>query len=622
MNKFNFTIYFILLLCSFAAAQVKVYIKLPGEIYVNETFNMNVVAENSKSAPEVDVSELSEFNPSFLGASTGSSSSRIVINGKVIEDKTEFVSKWNLTVNKEGTYTLGPLNVTVDGKNMKTDPVQFVVRKPDTTDELGIEASLSSTECYVGQPVQLSVKWYIPPNLSSFDFSIPTIMDESLFSVGNLQPPGNGGDSQEINNTSIGNLVASVTRGQYQNKPCRVVSFNKYLVPKQTGDIEISPISVNCQLVYRSTNNDNNRRRGGFFDDPFFDSPFNSNKTYKRFQANASPLNLKVKPLPEQGKPNGFYGLVGTSYFISSELVNAPVTITVGTPLTLKITVSGNNGFLDDVKMPDLSFMSDRFKIPTDFSSPEREKGSLIFTQTIRPTKSTENGLVEIPPIPLHFFNYQLGKYATEQSDPIPIQVEGARKIVEADVRSVVTTEPDQSGGTELEKIEHRIAANHFGDEILVNTTFSVADCFRSFRWLIAMGLPTVILLLTIISAAAGNKDPEKIAAKQAGKAYGKAAGGLAKLNESNAESYLEGLNNVLRQYIADKFKHNAQSLTGQDCKDLLVNAGVSSDYAERYKSVVELFEHSRYAGAASAGNVPGKQEVLELIKSVNKEIK
>ena len=614
MNKLNRIFYILLLLCSIAAAQAKVYVKLPNEIYVNETFTMQVVGENTKEAPEVDAAELSQFNPSFLGASMGSSSSRIIINGKVVEDKTERISSWNLTVKKEGSYTLGPLNVKVDGQTYKTEPVQFVVRKPDTTDELGIEASLSPASCYVGQPVQLSVKWYVPQNLASYDFSIPTIMDESLFTVGNLQPPDNGGQQQEIKSQSIGNLVASVSRGQYKGQACTVVAFNKYLIPKKAGEITISPIVVNCQLAYVSSNN--NRR--GFFNDPFF----GSNKTYKRFQASADPVTLNVKPLPEDGKPKGYYGLVGSSYFVNVELVNAPESITVGTPLTLKITVSGNNGFIDDVQMPDLAFMSDRFKIPSDYSSPEREKGSVIFTQTIRPTKSSDDGLTEVPPISLSYFDYQEGKYLTESSEPIPIQVEGARKIVEADVRSVVSAEPVQNGGTELEKKEHRIAANHFGDELLVNTIFSVKECMRSISWLIAMGLPTVLLVLSIVSAAIGNKDPEKIAAKQAGKAYSKAAGSLGRLKEGDTESYLSGLNDLLRQYIADKFKQNAQSLTGQDCQQLLVSVGVDKQLADRFAAVVESFEHSRYAGGAAAANASSKQEVLELLKAVNKEIK
>ena len=602
MNNIKTTISITLLLCTLAVAQVKVFVRVDSDIYEGDRFNMQIVCENGNSYPIADSSQFSEYNPISAGNSMNSSTATDS-SGRLVQ-KREITSSWVLTAGRAGTYTIKALDISVGGKKYKTEPVSFVVKKADIAEDGKFLVTPSSEEFYVGQPIALAFKWYLPNSqIRGLEFDIPGIADQSKFHMGPLNPPTNGGDVQKINTVNFGEITGTITKGVRDGLACPVLSFSQYLIALNPGAYEISPITVKCEVPSSS-------RGSGLF----------RMQEYKPFREGGKPIKLKVKPLPEEGKPNDYYGLVGSSFFISTELVNAPEAVTVGTPLTLKVTIAGNNGFLDDVTMPDLAFISDRFKVPADYSAPEREKGSVVFTQTIRPTKSTDEGLAEIPPIALSYFNYQQGKYITEKSEPIPIQVESARKIVEADVRSGVNFEPSQAGGTELEKQEHQIAANHFGDELLVNTTFSIEDCFRSAGWLTAMGLPTLLLLLVIAAAAFGNKDPEKLALKQAGKAFGRANSGLAKLNEAEVDSYLAGLNDVLRQYIADKLKHKAQSLTGQDCLELLTKAGVSEENAERFKTVVELFEHSRYAGT-SATSLPAKRDVLELLKAVNKEM-
>ncbi len=600
MIRIRNIIWILLLVSTFAVAQVKVYVRIASDINEGDSFYMQVVCENANSYPRVDSSQFSEFDPVFAGNSMNSSTTQDS-SGRLVQIR-EVTGKWVLAAGKAGTYTIKSLDVYVDGNKYQTEPVTFTVKKADIAGDYKLIVNSSSKEFYIGQPIALTFKWYLPDNdIRNLEFIVPDLSDESKFRMGPLSPSADGTTkSGEI--PPFGDMNYALTKGVRDGSACTVLNFDQYLIAHEPGSYEIAP-RVKCLLP-------SGTRGSGLF----------MQKEYKPFQEAAESITVNAKPIPEQGKPNDFYGLVGSSYFISTELVNAPDTITVGTPLTLKITVAGNNGFLEDVKMPDLSFMTGSFKIPSDYSAPDRKKDCVVFTQTIRPTKSSDDGLVEIPPIPLSYFNFLDEKYLTEKSEPISIQVEAARKIVEADVRSAVNIEAAQPGGSELERTEHKIAANHFGDELLVNTTFSVSDCFRSTGWLVAMGLPTILLVFSIASTVFGSKDPEKLALKQAGKAFGKAAAGLSRLNEADVDNYLAGLNDILRQYVADKLKHKAQSLTGQDCLELLAAAGVTPDNAQRFKTVVELFEHSRYAGTTASG-LPAKQDILELLKAVNKEV-
>ena len=52
----------------------------------------------------------------------------------------------------------------------------------------------------------------------------------------------------------------------------------------------------------------------------------------------SQPLKLTVLPLPEEGKPSGFYGLVG-QYTISASAT--PTKVNVGDPITLTVKVGG-----------------------------------------------------------------------------------------------------------------------------------------------------------------------------------------------------------------------------------------------------------------------------------------
>ena len=209
-------------------------------------------------------------------------------------------------VEKPGEYTIPALTVTIGGIEYKTAPVKFTASTLPTTDLMGLEASVSSTECYIGQPIALSVKWHLAANQNSFSFNIPDIMNQELFKSGNLQPDSNS-RIERVSNTAIGDLVISQSSGTYKGRSSLLVSFNKYIIPQQAGEITIDPISVVSRL-------ETGRQSDGFFYTP----------TYSRFIAQADPITLNVKPLPTENRPADYYGLVGRNFILVTELVNAP----------------------------------------------------------------------------------------------------------------------------------------------------------------------------------------------------------------------------------------------------------------------------------------------------------
>ena len=91
----------------------------------------------------------------------------------------------------------------------------------------------------------------------------------------------------------------------------------------------------------------------------------NDNKSDKiQREVNSQPLKLTVLPLPEQGKPEGFYGLVGR-YTIEASAT--PTQVSVGDPITLIIKIGGSR-YLKPVQWPELEKVAElarNFKIPS-----------------------------------------------------------------------------------------------------------------------------------------------------------------------------------------------------------------------------------------------------------------
>jgi hypothetical protein len=73
-------------------------------------------------------------------------------------------------------------------------------------------------------------------------------------------------------------------------------------------------------------------RYPGYFNNDFFDEDVSGE--YQRFLIRSSPLTLRVQPLPENGRPADFHGIIGK---FRAEATVDPTSIGVGQPVTLTL---------------------------------------------------------------------------------------------------------------------------------------------------------------------------------------------------------------------------------------------------------------------------------------------
>ncbi len=317
-NKYRPYIYAIWLLplvfvCA-ASAKIQIYATVDSTgVYVGQNFAYKIVFDGVSQAGEVDLGPLEKFNPQ----SGGTSSSTQIINGRTSR-KVELT--YYLTANEPGSLELPALTVTYDGKKYQTEPVLINVLTPDTTDKMILDVTLSEEKCYVGQPVIMTVKWIIMTEVKNAGFNVPVFnSNDFYFEDITSDDGGNPQNTHQINGVKV---QLKEERKTYKGSNVAIISFEKVLIPKKAGKIELAPSSVSAAVAVGVT-----RQRD------FWGS---SQYQYKQFMVSSDSSTLDVLPLPEQEKPSEFYGLLGR-YNISASAT--PTKVSVGDPITLAIKI-------------------------------------------------------------------------------------------------------------------------------------------------------------------------------------------------------------------------------------------------------------------------------------------
>ncbi len=573
-----------------SAAELQVYanVDTSRDIYTGESFTYQIIIDGYDQPGEVNIEPLAAYNPRSAGGGNASQTSVSIINGRTTTNAVKrYIMNYSLTAGRAGLLQIPPVDVAVDGKTYRTNPVELNVIKPGTTDQLELEVTLSEQKCYVGQPVILTVKFYIYADIGDYQFDIPALNSDA-FIVEDLE--GEAGKAKQYR----------VTR---RNREAILLTSSKVLIPKLTGDIDLGSSSVSADVAV-------GRARSR---DRFFNDFFGSNVQYKRFSVSSEPANLTVLPLPEQGRPDDFYGLVGR-YTISASAT--PTEVSVGDPITLAIKIGGE--YLKQVQWPRLEQIkrfAENFKIPSQKASPAVEGNSKVFTQTIR---ATNEKVAEIPSIPLAFFDVDKGRYVVANTEPIKLDVSPTKILTTADVEGRDFSPVSR----EVEAVKRGISANYEGLDCLEDVGFSLATAAVRPVYLAGWALPLVVLVAGGLGKALVHTSPQRAAQKRIRGAAGKAINRLRKIKSSQAQSRYVSLAEAMKQYIGERFDKVAGSLTADDCRNIIMKATANSELAGRYRDIIDVCEAGRYAPVRLQIDSAKVDEVIKLIRSVNKSSK
>ncbi|MFI4910606.1 MAG: BatD family protein [Sedimentisphaeraceae bacterium JB056] len=592
-------IYFLLLSGIWITAladSVSVYGKVDDKepIYSGQRFNFYVVIDGDNTPGTVDEKPLAPFSPQGPQVRDVSQSSVVTINGKTTKNVVKrYLISYSLQAGTEGNYVIPPLTVTVGGDTYRTSPVNFAVQKPETTNRIAIEAELSEDKCYVGQPVILTVKWYvwkdIAGRVSDYMFNVPVFSDAD-FIIEDITPTSTPPNKAALQVNGI-DVQVNQRAVKYNGNDCVEVSFSKVLIPKITGTLSLDKIGVLCKINM-------SRSRFGF------------DREYKSFGTDTDRLTLEVTALPQEDKPDGFYGLIG-NFDIMTEAT--PTDIKVGDPITLKISIGGNP-YLKPVQWPELSSIkdfTDNFILPSEQSSPEIVNGRKVFTQTIRAKNDT---VEQIPAVTISFFDTEKGKYATSSSNPININVSPTKVLTLSDVESGNSFE----SGRTLQAVKGGISANYVGNELLKDMSFSPYKKIIHFPAVVIWGGPLFIFIISFIFSLTSRDKDIRAVRKRMKNAAKKARSALSKI-DSDGEGAKKTLAAAVKTYFAEKFDKSSGSLTSEDCRRIVEEKCDDHESAGKIAEIIEKCETSEYSLLSVEFDRDWIKEIIAIIERIEK---
>ena len=355
-----------------------------------------------------------------------------------------------------------------------------------------------------------------------------------------------------------------------QGVEATIITFSKVLIPQQAGLVKLEPVTVSAQLaVGRVRTND----------------WFNRYVTqYKRFSVSSQPRTLQVNPLPQDGQPEHYYGLVGR-YAISATAT--PTDVSVGDPITLTIHIGGNE-FLKPIQWPQLEVIPDlttNFKVPSEKASPLTEQGFKVFTQTIR---ASHDQVTEIPPIPLPYFDPDQGAYVVAQSDPIKLTVAPTKILTNVDMGGQSVTLVNR----EVQAIKEGLAANYYDQQkVLRDLGFSPLLALTAPLYLALWSLPLAGLVGSVLWKTIRHSSPEKKAQQRRQRAAAVATGKLRAVLSQPQDQQCQLFGSILKQYLGDRFDRTAGSLTAADCLGLIETHTGDPKLAQEMRDLVDACE-------------------------------
>ena len=544
-----------------------------NQITINDTLVLKIIFEEGED--EVDTSALTDFEI----LSRSSSSNISYINGKY--SKT-ISANYRLAPRKEGRLSIPSFEVRHKGKVYTTKPITIQVvpadARPKASKDIFIEAGLSSTSLYVGQQVIYQLRLF-----SAIRFSNATLQ----------QPDFSGFTAKEVGDRQ--NNQTTINGRAY-----RVIAVNYVLIPEATGEIEIDPAIITCDVPIKG------RRSSDPFDDPFFSNNFFSFGRSEKRRFSTGPLSVKVDPLPQYTESHPpFSGVVG-EVTMSAELDRDR--LAAGESVTLTVTLSGK-GNLMDAQSPEIMLPSD-VKVYEDAPVEEMElskagySGKKVFKKAIVPVTAGE---YTIDPIAFSFFNIHERQYEVITAPAMTFTVTPSSTEMASEGRNTSTgSAGDVASGAGLSDalnspIRKKERVEMTGRDILglkeANTVLIPKKRLSMLLFSVLFFLPVLLFYLLKLYLFIGKKEVSLSAAleKRARETLSLAEHSANGTSDEDREQFLKSLHGALVKKVLAKAGKKGETLTADEVKALLMEAGCDDDVSDQVNTLLGEIDSARY---------------------------
>ena len=508
------------------------------------------------------------------------------INGERTYSKTY---TYFLAPKKRGSTNIGQASIEVKGVIYKTSPIEInvtaavdVPKDPNDPEYLASEsidlvAEISKTDPYLNEAISVVYKLYIAENTG-----IRTWNEID-------KPRYNDFWSQNIDVKEL-----KVQEGLYKGENYRFVVLKKtVLFPQKTGELSLEPLTLDISVEVPSNRRDIFGRR----------ATTTVNRT-----VTAGNRNIKVKPLPKQGRPENFSGAVGEFDF---KVESSKKTLTASEAFNLKLEVSGKGNLmlfeLPEPILPSSLEIYDPEHSEDIKTSLNGTKGRILDNYTI---VTNESGQYPIPPISFSFFNPKTKRYETINSEKIIINASENPYVSKNNVDNISKIESKDSKfssiytSTKLEPIEK----DGFFKSALFWLLFITPLFF----------IPALIIYTKIKGKRAMDFEGNKI---RKNRKLAKKYLSEARKNIGNKESFYEALERALHSYLKAKLKIKTVDLSKDRIKSLLDNNSISSSNITVFVKLLESCDFARYTPLDKSDMIKDYENASEIISQIDKQL-
>ncbi len=542
------------------------------EIGLDEQATLQVTVSGAEqNLPEPDIPNM----PNFEVYSQGRSSNLSIVNGQMSASVTY---RYLLVPQQAGSFPISNIGVLYDRKRYKGNTVTLTVLSkgtatppqleqkaedgstPGQTKDYFLEAEIDNKNPYVNEQVTLTLRFFI---------------GVQYYGSPELSEPATTGFWTEV----LGNKAPYFQK--VKNRTYKVIERKYALFPTQTGPLTIGRATIRTTVAAKSRN----------YRDPFsaFGDFFGRGQ---EVTSRSDPVTIKVRALPEKGRPKAFTGTIGR-FTISAQADKRQVEVNQPVSIEFAISGSGNVKSVAEPKMPDM----EQFRIYRESSNENVTKlqdkigGTKTFREVFIPR---EPGQFQVPSVNFTYFDPKDAKYRRISTDPITIYVTKPEGYVASP--DVPYSHPDVTIGSEARDIRY------------IKTTFGGVQrqgniLLTSPLYMIVNGMPVLLLAGMILV----RQRREKLMANR-GLARSRAAARMARKRLTRAKSlahpetsgdFFAEIHAAVTSYIADKLNISPYGLTVEMIATHLNDQGADPSLVDATASLLQQADFARFAPAA-----------------------
>ena len=550
-----------------------------AEVYVGEPFRFRIAVSGSDQVAAPDLEPVAGFSVRALGGGPNNSEIVTTINGNTTRQVNRgYVLNYELTAAASGELSIPALTLQVEGQAQATRPIRIRARVPQPIDDYRLQLALDREQVWVGEPVLLTTTWLWNAELGPervHGFSHPVLDGAAKWGL-SYEHRAPTGSNDPVRLPVAGREVLW-QRGQTRidGERFAALSFATTLLPEQPGQLHVGSATVVFEGVagYRTVRD-------------FFGRNVRQ-PVRQRFVVPSNELRLRVKALPEQGRPANFSGLVGRFEIVARA---APLEVKVGDPMEITVTITGS-GDLRRLQVPNLAALSGfrEFRVSED-SPPTLTVEQATIRHTLR---ALHHEVAAIPALRISVFDADGGGYAELASEPIPITVHPTREVTLLDVEGTAANgAANDAPSGPVTSSRDGIAHNYAGPMLLVDQRFEPLAFAASPGGLLALFAAPLLL-----AGVHGG-----LALRRLRQRPRHPAAALANLRRTVSAAGSDAAEPVLlaalRRYLADSLR-TGQAVHGfADVADALRERGVGAVALEELRLLFASLEAARYGGA------------------------